>query len=560
MSLQDTYYQSALNDFQNARRKAALRELVARLTGKPNELLSYDDVAQKLRLHVRSERGIQEIPLDAIVGSVGRYSDFTRDFLPRKDENQRRWVQVRAMMENPSGGGIPPIDVYKVGEVYFVLDGNHRVSAARQAGFKTIEAHVIEVQTDVPLTPEVSPDDLIIKAEYANFLEKTGLKRLRPEADLSVSVPGQYQKLLEHIEVHRYFMGIDFQREISWEEAVAHWYDAVYLPVIEPIREHGLLRWFPGRTETDLYLWVAEHRAELESETGWSIRPEAAALELAARENPRLEDLEAQTGQYRLEKMVDRYLDHLFRDILVLITGAEEGWQALEQALHIAQLENATLHGLHIVSRRGKPDEAKTTAIQNRFHQRCQETGVGGNLAIAAGEVAEVVRQRALLTDLVVLNVAHPPLSGLSALRSGLRTILRKAARPVLAVPGVVSPMDRVLLAFDGSENAREALFVAAYLAETWKVELTVLTATDGGRIPASVQDYARAYLELHEIQAHYILSEGAKTVLPRLVNEHGVNLVIMGSYGGPTWRELLLDSAVNFMLREARCPSLICH
>lgn len=560
MSLQDTYYQSALNDFQNARRKAALRELVARLTGKPNELLSYDEVAQKLRLHTRSERGIQEIPLDAIVGSVGRYSDFTRDFLPRKDENQRRWAQVRAMMENPAGGGIPPIDVYKVGEVYFVLDGNHRVSAARQAGFKTIEAHVIEVKTDVPLTPDVSPDDLIIKAEYADFLEKTGLKRLRPEADLSVSVPGQYQRLLEHIEVHRYFMGIDFQREIGWEEAVAHWYDAVYLPIVEPIREHGLLRWFPGRTETDLYLWVAEHRAELESETGWSIRPEAAALELAARENPRLENLEAQTGQYRLEKMMDRYLDRLFRDVLVLITGTEVGWQALEQAVHIARLENANLHGLHIISRRGKPDEAKVATIRERFHQRCQEAGVSGTLAIAAGEVAEVVRQRSLLTDLIVLNVAHPPLTGLSALRSGLRTILRKAARPVLAVPGVVSPMDKVLLAFDGSENAREALFVAAYLAETWKAELTVLTATDGGRIPASVQDYARAYLELHEIQAHYVLSEGAKTVLPRLVNERGVNLVIMGSYGGPTWRELLLDSAVNFMLREARCPSLICH
>lgn len=560
MSLQDIYYQSALNDFQNARRKAALRELVARLTGKSNELLSYDEVAQKLKLRARSERGIQQIPLDAIVGSVGRYSDFTREFLPRKDENQRRWVQVRAMMENPAGGGIPPIDVYKVGEVYFVLDGNHRVSAARQAGFKTIEAHVIEVQTDVPLTPDVSPDDLIIKAEYADFLEKTGLKRLRPEADLTVSVPGQYQKLLEHIEVHRYFMGIDFQREIGWEEAVAHWYDAVYLPVIEPIREHGLLRWFPGRTEADLYLWVAEHRAELESETGWSIRPEAAAIELAARENPRLQAIESQTGQYRQTKMIERYLDRLFRDILVPVTGSEEGWQALEQAIPIAQREKADLHGLHILPRHGPKEEARAAAIRERFQQRCEEAGVSGHLAVLAGEVSEVIRQQALLTDLIVLSVMHPPLRRLSALRSGLRTILRKAARPVLTVPGAVSRLDKALLAFDGSDNAREALFVAAYLAETWKTELLVLTVTDGGRIPASVQDEARTYLELHEIQAHYLIHEGAKTVLPRLVGEHGVNLVIMGSYGGSTWRELFLDSAVNFMLREARCPLLICH
>jgi len=560
MSFRDTYYQSALTDFQNARRKAALRELVARLTGKPNELLSYDEVAQKLKLHARYERGIQEIPLDAIVGSVGRYSDFTRDFLPRKDETQRRWAQIRAMMEDPASGGIPPIDVYKVGEVYFVLDGNHRVSAARQAGFKTIEAHVIEVKTDIPLTPDISPDDLIIKAEYADFLEKTGLKRLRPEADLSVSVPGQYQKLLEHIEVHRYFMGIDFRREIAWDEAVAHWYDTVYLPVVEPIREHGLLRWFPGRTETDLYLWVSEHRAELESETGWSVRPEAAALELAARENPRLETLETQPGQYRLEKMSDRYLDRLFRELLVPITGTEESWQALEQAIHIARIEQADLHGLHIIPRHARQDEAKVHALQHRFQQRCQEAGVNGNLAIRSGAVAEAIRQHALLADLIVLNVAHPPLPGLSALRSGLRTILRRAARPVLAVPGAISPLDNALLAFDGSENAHEALFIAAYLAEVWKTRLTVLTATDHGRIPASVQDSARAYLELHEVQACYLIREESKAVLPRLVNEYGVNLVIMGSYGGTTWREVLLDSAVNFMLREARCPVLICH
>ncbi len=560
MSWQDTYYQSALRDFQNARRKAILRELVARLTGKSNELLSYDEVARKLKLHARAERGIQQIPLDAIVGSVGRYSDFTRDFLPRKDENQRRWVQVRAMMEDPAGSGIPPIDVYKVGEVYFVLDGNHRVSAARQAGFKTIEAHVIEVRTDIPLTPDVSPDDLIIKAEYADFLEKTGLKQLRPQADLTVSVPGQYSKLLEHIEVHRYFMGIDFQREIAWEEAVTHWYDTVYLTIVEPVREHGLLRWFPGRTETDLYLWVSEHRAELESETGWTIRPEAAAIELAARENPDLESIETQTGQYRLERMVDRYLDRLFHDILVPITGTEAGWQALEQAIHIAHLEKANLHGLHILSPGRKPDDSKTGAIQERFQQRCQEAGVNGSLAIMTGEVSELIRQQAFLTDLVIVSVAHPPLPGLSALRSGLRTILRKTARPVLTVPGAVSPLDRALLAFDGSENAREALFIAAYLAETWKTDLTVLTVTDRGRIPASVQEYARTYLELHEIQARYLVSNGARTILPRLVNEHGANLVIMGSYGGPTLRQVLLDSAVNFMLREARCPILICH
>ena len=126
--------------------------------------------------------------------------------------------------------GLEPIEVYKVGEVYFVLDGNHRVSIARQEGFEFIEAHVIEIRTEIPITPDLQPDDLIIKSEYAEFLEKTGIRDLFPNVDLSVTVPGQYEKLLEHIEVHRYFMGLDFQREIPYQEAVAHWYETVYTP------------------------------------------------------------------------------------------------------------------------------------------------------------------------------------------------------------------------------------------------------------------------------------------------------------------------------------------
>jgi hypothetical protein len=154
-------YQSALQDFNDARLKGSLQEALARLTGKSNELLSYDEVAQKLKLRARSDRGIQEIPVDAIVGSVGRYTEFTRTFLPRRLEDQDRWARVKAVMIET---GLEPIEVYKVGEVYFVLDGNHRVSIARQEGFEFIEAHVIEVNTNIPITPDLQPDDLITKA------------------------------------------------------------------------------------------------------------------------------------------------------------------------------------------------------------------------------------------------------------------------------------------------------------------------------------------------------------------------------------------------------------
>ena len=140
--------------------EAAIQEVLARISGKSNQLLSYEEVAEKLKLHARTDRGVQHIPLDAIVGSVGRDTDFTRAFLPRRAVDQQRWANVKAAMED--GAGLPPIEVYKVGEVYFVMDGNHRVSIARQEGSTSIEAHVIEVRTNVPLTPDVQPDDLII--------------------------------------------------------------------------------------------------------------------------------------------------------------------------------------------------------------------------------------------------------------------------------------------------------------------------------------------------------------------------------------------------------------
>src|SRR6266508_759448 len=197
MSSDQLKFRMAIHDFQSARQKAGIQEVLARITGKSSQLLSYEEVAEKLKLHARAESGTKNIPLNAIVGSVGRYTDFTRTFLPRRRDDQQRWARVKAAVEE--GLGLPPIEVYKVGEVYFVIDGNHRVSIARQQGFNSIEARVIELSTHISLTPNVQPDDLIIKAEYAEFLDATRIMDLRPNVDLSVTIPGQYEKLMEQI-------------------------------------------------------------------------------------------------------------------------------------------------------------------------------------------------------------------------------------------------------------------------------------------------------------------------------------------------------------------------
>jgi len=263
------HFRIAVQDFQAAHLQAKLQGVLARVIGRSNELLSYDEIASKLKLQGRSDKGIQMIPVEAIIGSVGRYTDFTRTFLPRHIEDQQRWANVKAISMDPVSMGLPPIEVYKVSEVYFVIDGNHRVSVARQENWKSIEAHVIEIQTGIPLTRDVQPDELIIKAEYADFLEQTGLNRLPDFMDLRITIPGGYQKLLDEVCLCRCQIQEEGQTECTVQDSAESWCREIYLPFAEAVRERGMMRWFPNRTVTDLYVWMTEHRAELEKELGW---------------------------------------------------------------------------------------------------------------------------------------------------------------------------------------------------------------------------------------------------------------------------------------------------
>ena len=236
--------ESAKDDFARARRRADLEKVVASLTGKSADLLPFEEVRKKVRGVRGNRRVLQDVPLDSIVGSVGRYEDFTRDFLPRRDSDKERWAKVGLLASE--GAGLPPIELFQIGDVYFVHDGNHRVSVARQNGHTHIEAYVTPVHTRVRLSPEIQPKDLILKSELADFLEATRLDFLRPGADVTVTSAGAYADLLKHIEVHHYFMGLDEKREVPFEEAVTHWYDTVFSPVIEVIRKGHILEEFAG--------------------------------------------------------------------------------------------------------------------------------------------------------------------------------------------------------------------------------------------------------------------------------------------------------------------------
>ncbi|MDA0698730.1 MAG: universal stress protein [Chloroflexi bacterium] len=570
--MEDHFRLRAAQDFRSARSKAALEQTLARLRGRPAGLLSFEEVRQQLRLAHSTPRGLQEVALDAIVGSVGRYTDFTRSFLPLHDSDQTRWAGVRAAAENT---GLPPVELYRIGDAYFVLDGNHRISVARELGAISIQAYVLDIPTRVPFSASDNPDDLICKARYVEFLERTSLDQLRADANLLMTVPGQYRILDEHIDVHRYFLGLETRESVKLEDAVASWYDNVYLPVVEVIRSQSLLQSLPDRTETDLYVWLAEHRARLESALEWSMDTQEVAADLAGKFGMRggqvltrlwnaasnlivPASLRSGTriGKWRKGSVSGRETLQLFSKILVSVSGDEQAWSALDTALLLAKHETAELRGLHIS---GQVDPAYAAALRSNFTKRCTAAGISGQLAIEAGTVRNALLARAIWADLLVLHLAHPPANDIgSRLASGLRAIIQACPRPVLATPALPAGLQRVLLAFDGSAKAREALYVAAYMAGAWDAALVVLHCSTGAH---DALPEARAYLETHWTPAEYISvkhSEVAAAILQTAANKN-CDLIVMGGYSTNPLREIAFGGSLDAVLQARSHSVLLC-
>ncbi|MCL2270255.1 MAG: transcriptional regulator [Treponema sp.] len=256
----DSIRNLAADDFNRARGQAALSKIWYLMDSDKDKLLSFHDVKDILKPKNQVYVGAQTVPVNRIVGSEGRYRDFNRYFFPKTEHLRNRWERVD--MAHLKDITLPAIQLYEIGGVYFVRDGNHRVSVAKTQDVEFIDAEVISLASEIAIDPGMTTDQLreaLIGYEKNVFYDKTNFDRLTGDTSLDFSSPGRYDVIYNHILVHKYFLNESKHEEIPFSDALVSWYNKVYSPAVTIIREQWLLADFPGRTEGDLYVWIVKH-------------------------------------------------------------------------------------------------------------------------------------------------------------------------------------------------------------------------------------------------------------------------------------------------------------
>jgi len=253
----------AEESWKRARRKTLYQKVVCAITHCSVNMLSFEEVRDRLHLSQKHFRGLQDIPLDRIRGSVGRFDDFSSTFMPRKDHMEERWKTVYQLVAE---GKAPPIEAFQVDQVYFVVDGNHRVSAARQQGFETIAANVTEFDAPAGFNPDEGIDQFLIESEKTDFLNQIDEKTAQKAEAIQFTCAGCYSDLKGQIDTYRQGIKNKTGKTVSFDQAFDAWHNEVYTPAVTSIRQDKLVNLFPERTEADLFIWSWQNSSDLEAE------------------------------------------------------------------------------------------------------------------------------------------------------------------------------------------------------------------------------------------------------------------------------------------------------
>jgi DNA-binding Lrp family transcriptional regulator len=193
------------------------------------------------------DRGNRSVALDRIAGSVGRYKDFDSQFRLRQRASSERLRWIKDAMRR--GRNLGPVKLYQIKDEFYVLDGNHRIAAAKELGQDEILAHIVElVPTDDSLAN-------ILYRERADFGDRTQLP-----VEINVTEVSQYAHLLDQISEHRDFLKGQSEKDISFEDAALDWHKTIYRPLCNIIKNGRLVDSFPERTIADLYAYITMHQ------------------------------------------------------------------------------------------------------------------------------------------------------------------------------------------------------------------------------------------------------------------------------------------------------------
>lgn len=557
-------YRKALEDFHRLRSKAALDRFWAGIRGESLDLLAYDEVSSKLRAVSQTNLGLQQVALKNIIGSVNRTSDFDRNFRPLSDGDSTRWADVKAAMTSPFTAGVPPVTLYKIGEAYFVMDGNHRISIAKEMGLDSVEAYVTEVKTKVSLSSSFTLEELAEKAALADFLEDTHLDRILPSVELSLNRIEYYPLLKEHIVVHQYYMGIDHKREVSFDEAAVDWYDHVYSPVVRIIEESGLRYEFPELTITDLYLWVLDKQQALLDKYGTSFKTENV-VDFVAKQKGKQTKTVVTTADREMDMhvsgMAEGSSDCLFRDILVGVSHSDINLLALQQAMMINRCKDGNIIGLHVKAETDFATEQTEAELETSFYQQLNEREMSGRFIKMTGNISKTLQEYGLLSDITVVKLSYPPGGAVfDRLGSGVITLLQSSRRPIMFVKEVVAPVNRILLMLDEDEKSREAFYIAVYYAARYGCGLFITMPEKDSKSSQDAFSFAKSYLDAIDLEFQSITLSSTSLVenLVSLIEENSISTVMMGGYRSTGLLGRLFSSNVDRVLELSPVPVLV--
>lgn len=259
--------------FDKARRRQVLKSVISFAFGTSDSLMSLEQAKEILKPTGESYQGVKTIEVAKVVGSEERYTDFSRNFLPKKTVARRRWGSILTAQERQIE--LPAIQAYELGGYYFVRDGNHRVSVANQTGKAYIEAQITSLSTEIPLQNIKGVEDLrraVLEYEQKRFLQSVERYSLPRGEEIRFTAVGRFDDIALHIACHRKEREEVIGEKLDYDDAVESWFQTIYRPIAQLIRDSRVLRYTPERTEADLYVWMVRHWHEVLTPPGKATR------------------------------------------------------------------------------------------------------------------------------------------------------------------------------------------------------------------------------------------------------------------------------------------------